>query len=164
MSSVAVQCLMLLSQRTLQLMATIDDGNSNIAWLEAPLGSTVPCLVLDVLGRLCSWAGCSMRLPQSLRSPVANGGIAFQWQKQQLGNRRSPRTRLAADLASDNRAGGLRLYWQVPSLVVRAGQALAVCSGELFGLRHGENICSDRRHGQQPQSWDYKHMDGAIWF
>ena len=158
MFSVAVHCLMLPSQRTLQLMATIGDGNSNVAWLEAPLG------VIDVLGHLCLWAGCSMRLPQSLRSPVANGGIAFQWRKQKLGKRRSPRTRLAADLASDNRARGPRLYWQVPSLVVRAGQTLAVCSGELFGLRHGEDICSDRRHGQQPQSRDDKHMDGAIWF
>ena len=53
MFSVAVHCLMLPSQRTLQLMATLDDGNSNIAWLEAPLGSTVPGLVLDVLGHLC---------------------------------------------------------------------------------------------------------------
>lgn len=131
---------MLPSQRTLQLMAAIDDGDSNIAWLEAPLGNTaVACLVFDVLGHLCLWGGCDMRLPPSLRSPAAIGGMTYQWRKQQLGNRRSPRTRLAADLASDNRAGGLRLCWQVPSLVVRAGQTLAVCSGER---------CSDRGTGR----------------
>ena len=50
--------------------------------------------------------------------------------QQQLGNIRIPRTGLAIDLASHNMAGSLRLYWQIPSSVVRARQTLAFCPGD----------------------------------
>ena len=114
---------MLPSQRTLRLMAAINEGNSNNVRLEAWFGSTTTRMVFDVLDHLCVWAGCDVCPPPSLSSPAAIGGISHRRRKQKLGNYRSPCACLANGFASENRAGGLRLCWQVPLLVVRARTA-----------------------------------------
>ena len=114
---------MLPSQRTLRLMAAINEGNSNNVRLEAWFGNTTTRMVFDVLDHLCVWAGCDVCPPPSLSSPAAIGGISHRRRKQKLGNCRSPCACLASGFASENRAGGLRLYWQVPLLVVRARTA-----------------------------------------
>ena len=133
---------MLPSQRTLRLMAAINEGNSKNARLVARFGNTTTRMVFDVLDHLCVWAGCDVCPPPSMSSPAAIGGISHRRRKQKLGNCRSPCACLATGFA------GKFPCW-------------SCVQGQPLGSDRDTGICHYRWHGQR-NTW-LARLSSAGW-